>query len=96
MSVTGADGYLRTYGYDTSLRPILVKTYIRMVVGGGLRLALFGVAVGVVGALLGTRVLKSLVYQVRTTDPLTPALRTVAERAWKPMLGPAGQSSRNP
>ncbi len=44
---------------------------LRMVVGGGLKLSLLGVAVGVVGALLGTRVLASLVYQVSTTDPLT-------------------------
>ncbi len=41
--------------------------------GGGLRLALLGVALGVLGALLGTRVLASLVYQVSTTDPLTLA-----------------------
>ncbi len=42
-----------------------------MVVGSGLRLALVGVALGVLGALLGTRVLASLVYQVSTTDPVT-------------------------
>ncbi len=46
---------------------------LRMVVGGGLRLALLGVALGGLGALLGTRVLASLVYQVSTTDPLTLA-----------------------
>ena len=45
----------------------------RMVVGSGLRLALAGVALGIVGALAGTRVLRSLVYQVSTTDPLTLA-----------------------
>ena len=44
---------------------------LRMVVGGALKLSLLGVAVGLVGALLGTRVLTSLVYQVSTTDPLT-------------------------
>jgi putative ABC transport system permease protein len=43
----------------------------RMVVGGGLRLALAGVALGVLGALLATRVLASFVYQVSPTDPLT-------------------------
>jgi len=39
----------------------------------GLRLALAGVAVGLAGALAGTRVLASLVYRVSTTDPLTLA-----------------------
>jgi putative ABC transport system permease protein len=43
----------------------------RMVVSDGLRLAGFGVALGVVGALACTRALASLVYQVSTSDPLT-------------------------
>jgi predicted permease len=47
---------------------------MRMVVGGGLRLGLLGVALGVLGALLGTRALASLVYQVSPTDPLTLAV----------------------
>src|SRR5437016_4369568 len=45
----------------------------RMVVGSGLRLALAGVALGLAGALAGTRVLASLVYRVSTTAPLTLA-----------------------
>ncbi len=45
----------------------------RMVVGGGLRLALLGVGLGVAGSLAGTRLLKTLVYQVSTSDPLTLA-----------------------
>jgi len=45
----------------------------RMVVGSGLKLAAAGVAVGAALALLGTRALASLVYQVSTTDPLTLA-----------------------
>ena len=44
---------------------------LRLVVGGGLRLAILGVGLGVVGALLLTRVLASLVFGVRTSDPLT-------------------------
>jgi putative ABC transport system permease protein len=43
----------------------------RMVVGGGLRLVGAGVALGLAGAFAGTRVLRTLVYQVSTTDPLT-------------------------
>ncbi len=60
-------GIRMALGADSSL-------VLRMVVGGGLKLSLLGVAVGVVGALLGTRVLASLVYQVSTTDPLTLAV----------------------
>ena len=45
----------------------------RLVVGGALRLSLLGVGIGLLGALLGTRVLSSLVYQVSTTDPPTLA-----------------------
>ena len=44
---------------------------LRMVVGGGLRLSILGVAIGAVGAVLANRALVSLVYQVSTTDPLT-------------------------
>ena len=44
-----------------------------MVVGGGMRMALLDVALGLAGALAATRVLASLVYGVSTTDPLTMA-----------------------
>jgi ABC-type antimicrobial peptide transport system permease subunit len=44
---------------------------LTMVVGSGVRLSILGVAIGVVGALLATRALASLVYKVSTTDPLT-------------------------
>jgi predicted permease len=59
-------GIRMALGADSSL-------VLRMVVGGGLRLALAGVALGIVGALAGTRLLSALVYQVSTTDPLTLA-----------------------
>ncbi|MBJ6765291.1 ABC transporter permease [Myxococcaceae bacterium JPH2] len=42
----------------------------RLVVGHGMRLALLGVAVGLVGAWASTRVLSSLLFGVSTTDPL--------------------------
>jgi len=57
-------GIRMALGADSSL-------VLRMVVGAGLRLALLGVGLGVMAALLGTRVLTSLVYQVSTTDPPT-------------------------
>jgi len=50
---------------------------LRMVLGQGLRLALGGVAVGLVGALILTRLLSGLVYGVTCTDPLTLASTSI-------------------
>jgi putative ABC transport system permease protein len=44
---------------------------LALVLGQGTRLALTGVAFGIAGALLVSRVLASLLYGVRPTDPLT-------------------------
>jgi putative ABC transport system permease protein len=44
---------------------------LRMVVGQGLRLALVGAAVGVVGALALTRLMTTLLYGVAAMDPIT-------------------------
>ncbi|MBN1505526.1 MAG: ABC transporter permease [Sedimentisphaerales bacterium] len=44
---------------------------LRAVVGQGLKLALFGVATGLIGALLLTKVISSFLYGVTRTDPLT-------------------------
>jgi len=63
-----------------------------MILSGGLRLSLFGVALGVVAALLGTRVLASLIYGVSKTDPLTLAataavvLASAVLASWIPAL----------
>jgi predicted permease len=43
----------------------------RMVVGGGLRLAAIGVAIGLVGALALTRLMQGVLYGVTPNDPLT-------------------------
>jgi putative ABC transport system permease protein len=43
----------------------------RIVVGEGLRLALFGVGIGLVAALVLTRVLQSFLYGISASDPLT-------------------------
>lgn len=44
---------------------------LRAVLAQGLRLTLVGLAIGLVGALLATRVIGSLLYDVSPTDPLT-------------------------
>ena len=44
---------------------------VRMVVGHGIRTALFGLALGVPAALMLTRVMTSLLYEVAPTDPMT-------------------------
>ena len=44
---------------------------LRLVVGQGLLLALIGAVVGVAGAFALTRYLKTLLFNVRATDPLT-------------------------
>jgi putative ABC transport system permease protein len=44
---------------------------MRLVVGDGMRLALIGVACGVVAALLATRAMRGLLFEVEAADPLT-------------------------
>ena len=44
---------------------------LSLVIGRGMRLALFGVGIGVLGALALTRVMSGLLYEVTPTDPLT-------------------------
>jgi putative ABC transport system permease protein len=44
---------------------------LRMVVSSGLKLAVMGVGIGVIGALAVTQALKTALYQVSTSDPIT-------------------------
>jgi putative ABC transport system permease protein len=44
---------------------------LKLVVGQGMMVALIGAAVGIAGSLLLVRVMKTLLYGVRPTDPLT-------------------------
>jgi putative ABC transport system permease protein len=47
------------------------RDVISLVIGQGMKLALAGVLIGVVSAIAMTRVLRSLLYEVTPTDPLT-------------------------
>jgi ABC-type antimicrobial peptide transport system permease subunit len=47
------------------------RKILQMVLGQGLRLAIAGTAVGLVGALLVSHSMAGLLYGVRPTDPLT-------------------------
>jgi putative ABC transport system permease protein len=47
------------------------SSLLRLVLGGGLRLALAGVGFGLLGALASTRLLQTMLFEVRALDPLT-------------------------
>jgi putative ABC transport system permease protein len=63
---------------------------VRLVLGQALTLAAAGVAAGVVAAALATRLLSGLLFEVRSTDPMTYGLiaallgSTAALAAWRP------------
>lgn len=44
---------------------------LRMVIGNGIKLALIGVGVGIIGALASARLISSLLFDVQATDPET-------------------------
>ena len=46
---------------------------LRLVVGQGMALAVFGITTGIMGAFWLTRFMASLLYQVRLTDPASLA-----------------------
>ncbi len=50
------------------------ESMLRLVVGNGIRLTLFGVVLGTAGALLLTRLMRGFLFQVTPTDPETFAV----------------------
>jgi predicted permease len=53
------------------------RDVLRLVLGDGAKLAFFGIAVGIVGAIVLSRVMKSLLFEVKPTDPTTFLLVTI-------------------
>jgi putative ABC transport system permease protein len=47
------------------------RNVVALIIHGGLRLTLLGVAIGLIGAVALTRCLSSLLYSVKATDPVT-------------------------
>jgi predicted permease len=80
LAVVGVYGVL-SYAMTRRRRELAVRVALgapprqvgRLVVGSGLRLAVAGVAVGLVVAVLGGRALTALLYEVSPTDPATLA-----------------------
>ena len=67
-----------------------------MVVCQGMRLAVIGVAIGVVAALALTRFMAGLIYQVKTWDPtvFTAVAVLLSAVAWLAAYIPARRASR--
>jgi putative ABC transport system permease protein len=53
------------------------RSVVRLIVGQGMRVVAVGVAVGLAGALLVTRLMTNVVYGIRVTDPVTYAAVSV-------------------
>jgi putative ABC transport system permease protein len=51
---------------------------LRFVLGQGFRLTLVGIVIGVLGAIAATRVIRTMLFGVGTTDPLTYGVVIVA------------------
>jgi putative ABC transport system permease protein len=79
VGIYGVIGYtVRQRTRELGIRIALGATrrdVMRLIVGGGMRLAVAGLAIGMAGVLLLTRLLRSMLFEVSPTDPA--ALATV-------------------
>jgi len=53
------------------------RDVLRLILGQGMKLALFGLSISMVAAFLLTRLMSSLLYSVSATDPMTFASVTI-------------------
>jgi putative ABC transport system permease protein len=53
------------------------RDVLRLVLGDGAKLAFFGIVIGIACAIVLSRVMKSLLFQVKPTDPVTFSLVTI-------------------
>jgi putative ABC transport system permease protein len=53
------------------------RDVLRLVLGDGAKLVFFGIAIGIAGAIALTRVMTSLLFEVKATDPETFAVVAV-------------------
>jgi putative ABC transport system permease protein len=81
LGIYGVVAYLVTQRQqEIAVRVALGATrqrVLRLVLGQGLRLSLLGVALGTVGALVATRLLRAQLYEVSPTDPVSLILAAI-------------------
>jgi putative ABC transport system permease protein len=70
---------------------------LRLVMGRGALLTAIGIAIGMAGAAVLTRVLQGVLYGVRATDPVTFGAMAIvlAVVAWGACLAPAFRAARS-
>lgn len=84
LSLIGLYGVI-SYSVQQRIRQIGIRMalgarqrdVLGMVLGEGARLAGFGIAIGILGALGATRIMDSFLYGVRATDPITFVMAAV-------------------